>query len=62
MKSICQFYHFFKKKLKKLYKSNRELENIFFLLATDVLKCDKTTLIIKMIQNKNIDFFFIKNY
>ncbi|WP_238785621.1 hypothetical protein [Blattabacterium cuenoti] len=59
--SIYNFYHIFHKNLKNLYKNKKELDNIFFLLTTHVLKCDKTTILLKLINKELINFFFIKN-
>ncbi|WP_317168055.1 HemK/PrmC family methyltransferase [Blattabacterium cuenoti] len=47
----------FQKTLKKLYKEPKELDNIFFLLTTHILKCDKTTILLKLIYRKKIKIF-----
>ncbi|WP_238785665.1 hypothetical protein [Blattabacterium cuenoti] len=60
MYSLYQFYNIFIKKLIKLYQK-KELDNIFFLLTTNVLKCDKTSVFMQLVKKENIDFFFIKN-
>lgn len=58
--NINEFYFLFKKKMNKSFYDNKELENIFFLLVSHVLKCNKTSIIIKLINNENIDFFYKK--
>ncbi|WP_185869355.1 HemK/PrmC family methyltransferase [Blattabacterium cuenoti] len=61
MVSIYKFYNLFQKTLKHLYEDPRELENIFFLLTTHILKCDKTTVLLQLINKKGkISIFFYK--
>ncbi|WP_185873536.1 N5-glutamine methyltransferase family protein [Blattabacterium cuenoti] len=58
--SIYDFYHIFHKNLKKLYKNKKELDNLFFLLTTHVFKCDKTAILLKLINKDKINFFYKK--
>ncbi len=59
MMYIYKFYILFNNHLKKLY-SKLELDNIFFILLSHIMKCDKTTVFFKLINNEQINNFVIK--
>lgn len=56
---INEFYYFFKKKLNHLY-PEKELNNIFFLLMTHMLKCDKITVFFLLKKKEKISFLIYK--
>ncbi|WP_185850743.1 N5-glutamine methyltransferase family protein [Blattabacterium cuenoti] len=49
---INQFYHLFCQSLQDIYSEKKEIESLFFFLTTNILKCNKTTLILKLINGK----------
>lgn len=53
--SIDKFYHLFYDALQEVYTDSKELESIFFFLTTHVLKCDKTTIILKLSKKEKIE-------
>ncbi|AWU43747.1 peptide chain release factor N(5)-glutamine methyltransferase [Blattabacterium sp. (Cryptocercus kyebangensis)] len=55
-----EFYHLFYDTLKKVYPEIKELNNLFFILTTHVLECDKTKIILKLSRKEKIDDFIYK--
>ncbi|WP_185861891.1 N5-glutamine methyltransferase family protein [Blattabacterium cuenoti] len=56
MGDLDKFYRLFKKTLQDLYTEPKELKSIFFLLTTHFLKCDKTTILLKLSRKEKINF------
>lgn len=58
--NIKNFYKFFYDELKNKYTTHCEIKNIFFILMKNILKCKKTDIYIKMINNYLLDDNHIK--
>ncbi|WP_185864716.1 peptide chain release factor N(5)-glutamine methyltransferase [Blattabacterium cuenoti] len=59
MVSIYKFYRFFNKNLKYSY-PEKELDNIFILLMTHILKCEKVTVLSLLKNKEKISLFIYK--
>ncbi|AGW86088.1 Protein methyltransferase hemK-like protein [Blattabacterium sp. (Nauphoeta cinerea)] len=57
MISFDKFYRIFQNTLQDLYTEPKEIESIFFLLTTHILKCDKTTILLRLSRKEKINFF-----
>ncbi|WP_185859632.1 N5-glutamine methyltransferase family protein [Blattabacterium cuenoti] len=57
---IDKFYHLFYDSLQEVYSDYQELESLFFLLTTHVLKCDKTTIILQLSRKEKIEDYIYK--
>lgn len=53
--NFYEFYHFFHKTLKKNYPLKEERENIFFLLACEILNYKKITIRMQLLHKKILD-------
>ncbi|AWU42653.1 peptide chain release factor N(5)-glutamine methyltransferase [Blattabacterium punctulatus] len=60
MMYLYEFYHLFYDTLKKVYPEIQELNHLFFILTTHVLKCDKIKIILKLSIKEKIDDFIYK--
>ncbi len=56
MKSFDKFYSLFQITLQNLYTEPKEIESLFFLLMTHIFKCDKTTVLLQLIEKKKSIF------